>query len=224
MIASVNGFEVSRLTVTRPRKGRSTLEALIIAEPGSIKKEAAVRCSIAGTAVFTGRASEADRAAGTVKVVARDAPGLEGMVPPRFYQDADEGLVARDVLREVGEQGDVTLPTPVPFYVRRRSKASEVLADLLRDSGELWRTRRDGRVFVGVEPREPFAPVFRWGESLYDYDPVSQTYRAALTPALEAGQLVTLEPYHERRTALVDRLEHVIQGREVFTRLWTIPG
>lgn len=224
MIATVNGFEVSRLRVTRPRKGRATLEALVIAEPGSIAKEQAVRCSVGGVTVFTGRAREADRAAGTMKVVARDAPGLETVVPPKFYRQADEGLVARDVLREVGETPDVTLTTAVPFYVRRRCKASDVLADLLRDSGELWRTRPGGAVFVGKEGREPFGQVFKWGETLYDFDPVTQTYRAALTPGLEAGALVTLEPYHERRTALVDRLEHVIEGGEVFTKLWTIPG
>lgn len=220
-LAVINRIPVVRLSVVRRRSGRASVQATLGVglEDAGLSLEAPVALEIGGVTAFEGSTWRLGRAGGLAVLTARDGAGLEAVLPPKYYKDTTFNLVATDILREAGERGVVNLPGEFARYSRLEAPGYRALQALLFEQiGANWRTRLDGSLVVGAH--DPGAASLEWGEDLLGSNPERNRFEALISPSLEPGMTLTVNPYGEARTGVLQMLEHCIDGARSRTYLW----
>lgn len=220
MTATVGGAVATRVRLRRSRFGRATLEAAFVPdEPLDPLEGGAVALDLGGARVFTGASYRGGLDGGVARVRAREAPGLERRLPPRFYDLTDARLVARDALREAGEAGEVALSAALPAFVRVAGTAAALLSRLCERERAVWRTRPDGTVYAGPEPDAPEVAL-AWGDEAIGRRPEDGAFELLLRPALLPGARVRVDAPGGVAAGRVDALEHTLERGEARTWIW----
>lgn len=201
MSATIGSTPVLSAEVTLPRVG--AWSAIGMAE--EVVPAGAATLTVAGQAfVGTVLASPAELLPSGLHAwrMVGGAGGLGTALVSRYYRQVPASVLLQDIASDAGEvvASDASLALALPAWARPAGSAGDALRDLVgRVTGAVWRVRRDGQLWVGVDA---------WADSGVPQDEVLEVDTVAGVvvlssdaPMLEPGTLLR----GERVSAVVIR-------------------
>lgn len=190
MYLTANGQPVAEAVISYPRSGRIVGTVKLGVTASTIKRGDAVTLKWQTNVEFKTTCTDggSDGAFWRLKLVGGKGK-LHNIVPVQYYQGIQAATIAKDLLREVGEEaGDIDLPEVLPRWVRQQRSAWVELQTLLQKfEDRVYRILLDGRVWIGKETwsKYGFAPT------VLKADPSLNRYVLPIAPSLVPG--MTLE-------------------------------
>jgi hypothetical protein len=220
-------LDLVRATMTRARRGRAVLDAVIAdgLQDTGLERGAPVRLELAARTVFNGGAWRVGRQGGFTRLVAVSALELDTPIAARYYENTDAVLIARDILRDAGAlEGNLNLAAAYPRYTRSSDTGAAALTALCDSLKATWRTRLDGRVdMMMTERRTPAERPLEWGDDLLEQDATCQEFTCFARPDLEPGQIVDANPYGEPGAYFIERVMHCLDS-SIRTKVYWSPA
>lgn len=147
--------------------------------------------------------------------------GIWQSVNPQAYQNATFGVIASQILSQVGETLSTSTPSSVtnlqvPFWTVMKGPAFKVLYALVKLASSMlsvkinWRVLSDGTVYIGPEIW-PLA-------TMTSYDLMSWQPEQLLTTVFSLNP--TVLPGQNWQGGNVSNVEHVIEPERIRTRIW----